>query len=51
MRAVVEKVLRFKNNVGWVERSDTHHRIPAIDGYRYAPPILREICLMLLITQ
>jgi molecular chaperone HscB len=25
-----------------VERSDTHHSIPAIDGYRYAPPILRE---------
>src|SRR5262249_10383468 len=26
--------------VGWVERSDTHRLWAAIDGYRYAPPIL-----------
>jgi len=35
-------------NVGWVERSDTHH-VPNIngDGYRYAQPILRDIVDML----
>jgi len=31
------------NNVGWVERSDTHHpSMPENDGYRYAQPILQE---------
>jgi DNA mismatch repair protein MutL len=31
------------NDVGWVERSDTHHSATqANDGYRYAPPILQE---------
>ncbi len=31
------------NNVEWVERSDTHHSsTQAIDGYRYAQPILQE---------
>jgi DNA mismatch repair protein MutL len=31
------------NNVGWVERSDTHHpSTQENDGYRYAPPILQE---------
>ena len=31
--------------VGWVERSETHRdmrRIGGIDGYRFAPPILRS---------
>jgi hypothetical protein len=29
--------------VGWVERSDTHHvSAQGFDGYRFAPPILRE---------
>lgn len=31
------------NNVGWVERSDTHHpSAPENDGYRYAQPILQN---------
>jgi uncharacterized protein len=29
-----------------VERSDTHHNIGGIDGYRFAPPILRERAAM-----
>ena len=29
-----------KVNVGWVERSDTHHSLNAGDGYRCAQPIL-----------
>ena len=28
--------------VGWVERSDTHRLAGSIDGYRFAPPILRR---------
>ena len=37
-----------KKNVGWVERSDTHH-VPNVcgDGYRCAQPILRDIVEML----
>ena len=27
--------------VGWVERSDTHLFFCEVDGYRFAPPILR----------
>ena len=30
--------------VGWVERSDTHRLATGIDGYRFAPPILRATC-------
>jgi pimeloyl-[acyl-carrier protein] methyl ester esterase len=30
----------YSKNVGWVERSDTHHNPD--DGYRYAPPILLD---------
>src|SRR5206468_3798117 len=29
--------------VGWVERSDTHRLATGIDGYRFAPPILRAV--------
>src|SRR5207249_10315222 len=29
--------------VGWVERSDTHRVATGIDGYRFAPPILRAV--------
>ncbi|KAF0204312.1 MAG: peptide ABC transporter [Gallionellaceae bacterium] len=32
-------------NVGWVERSDTHHLPNVDDGYRCAPPILSEALL------
>ncbi|BBI99227.1 DNA mismatch repair protein MutL [Ferrigenium kumadai] len=32
-----------KDNVGWVEHSDTHHPLAQTnDGYRSAPPILQE---------
>ena len=28
--------------VGWVERSETHRSRTGTDGYRFAPPILRD---------
>ena len=34
----------YSKSVGWVERSETHHLVTGatgLDGYRYAPPILR----------
>jgi DNA mismatch repair protein MutL len=35
--------VQTNNNVGWVERSDTHHpSTPENDGYRYAQPILQN---------
>jgi pimeloyl-[acyl-carrier protein] methyl ester esterase len=33
----------FSRDVGWVERSDTHHFPETGDGYRYAQPILQVI--------
>ncbi|MBU1777958.1 MAG: alpha/beta fold hydrolase, partial [Gammaproteobacteria bacterium] len=29
----------YSRDVGWVERSDTHHGAGSEDGYRYAQPI------------
>jgi pimeloyl-[acyl-carrier protein] methyl ester esterase len=33
----------YSKDVGWVERSDTHHQSLENDGYRYAQPILQAI--------
>ena len=33
----------YSKNVGWVERSDTHHLPEIGDGYRYAQPILQAV--------
>jgi hypothetical protein len=38
-----QRVARMQRHicVGWVERSETHHPCAGLDGYRFAPPILR----------
>jgi len=33
----------YSKDVGWVERSDTHHSSGADDGYRCAQPILQAV--------
>jgi hypothetical protein len=44
-RALCVARMRSRIRVGWLERSETHHFCTVcagIDGYRFAPPILRD---------